>query len=100
MGVLQDKILDKKYIYGPFGKIESYGRRLMLFYLASVWLHVSHATGNRSTTFCFVCSNAVSIRTQVLLARVPSKSRSSHLTLPTQRMVREGRQTLDQIIVC
>ena len=26
MGVLQDKILDKKYIYGPFGKIESYGR--------------------------------------------------------------------------
>jgi len=26
MGVLQDKILNKKYIYGPFGKIESYGR--------------------------------------------------------------------------
>ena len=24
--VLQKKILDKKYIYGPFGKIESYGR--------------------------------------------------------------------------
>ena len=26
MEVLENKILDKQYIYGPFGKIESYGR--------------------------------------------------------------------------
>ena len=26
MDVLKNKILDKQYIYGPFGKIESYGR--------------------------------------------------------------------------
>ena len=26
MEVLQEKILKLKYIYGPFGKIESYGR--------------------------------------------------------------------------
>ena len=26
MEVLQKKILDEKLIYGPFGKIESYGR--------------------------------------------------------------------------
>ena len=26
MGVLQDKLIDAKFIYGPFGKIESYGR--------------------------------------------------------------------------
>ena len=26
MEVLKEKILKQKYIYGPFGKIESYGR--------------------------------------------------------------------------
>ena len=26
MSVLQEKIINKGYIYGPFGKIESYGR--------------------------------------------------------------------------
>ena len=26
MEVLKDKILKEKYIYGPFGKVESYGR--------------------------------------------------------------------------
>merc|ERR1712055_914180 len=44
-------------------------------------------TGNRSTMFCIACRYKVSIHTQVLQGRVPSKFVDPYLTKPTPRSV-------------